>query len=361
MKQPNFYRDPSPIDHGFDDDDDLLELNEDEQGMQKFSGRMNDIPDGIEDDYGDCDDDDMLGIAQEVEHSHSLGDASSALPQMASFETASSTPEPPKRPRPPAGKNMYSSVDPKTTNLLRHPWSKDVTRALKDRFKLMGFRHHQLEAMNATLAGKDAFVLMPTGGGKSLCYQLPAVVQSGETKGVTIVISPLLSLMADQVTHLRKINIQAATLNSEVPAEQKSQIMSYLRESHPEQFLQLLYITPEMINKSQTILNVLSSLHKKKRLARIVIDEAHCVSQWGHDFRPDYVALGSVRQRFPGVPFMALTATATENVKVDVMHNLGMGKTTPVFATRALTALICITKFDQRRGEAKRKRLLMIL
>jgi bloom syndrome protein len=172
---------------------------------------------------------------------------------------------------------------------------------------------------------------MPTGGGKSLCYQLPAVVQSGKTRGVTIVISPLLSLMNDQIQHLRKINIRAATLNSGTTAEERTEVFNNLKENYPEQYIQLLYITPEMITKSTAISNTLSRLHRNKKLARIVIDEAHCVSQWGHDFRPDYVALGQVRKQFPNVPIMALTATATENVKLDVMHQLGM-KQCPVYS-----------------------------
>lgn len=327
FKQPDFYRDPPPKDYDFEGDDDLLGLIEDAEEFGNITGR-NELPDDITDDYGGFDDDDdMLDIAQEVEQRHSLGGSGSGLPRMPSFETMPGTPEPPKRARSRDEKTMYSHVDPKA-DLYKHPWSKDVRKALKDRFKLNGFRRHQLEAINATLAAKDAFVLMPTGGGKSLCYQLPAVVQSGKTKGVTVVISPLLSLMTDQVAHLRELHIQAATLNSEVPSEERREIMNYLRDPYPEQFIQLLYITPEMINKSESILNALSGLHRKKRLARIVIDEAHCVSQWGHDFRPDYVALGEVRDRFPGVPFMALTATATENVKLDVMHSLSMENAT---------------------------------
>lgn len=207
---------------------------------------------------------------------------------------------------------------------MRHPWSADVKNALTRKFKLRGFRPHQLDAINTTLAGKDVFVLMPTGGGKSLCYQLPAVIQSGKTKGVTVVISPLLSLMEDQVSHLQKLNVQASMMNSDSSKAERGVIMDALREHEPDKFIQLLYITPEMISKSAAIVNALKGLHSRGRLARIVIDEAHCVSQWGHDFRPDYKALGEVRSQFQGVPVIALTATATENVKVDVMHNLNI-------------------------------------
>jgi bloom syndrome protein len=208
--------------------------------------------------------------------------------------------------------------------LKQHPWSKDVIAAMKKRFQLHGFRTNQLEAINATLSGKDAFVLMPTGGGKSLCYQLPSIIQSGNTRGVTVVISPLLSLMQDQVDHLQKLKIQAFLINSEVTAEHRSFVFSALRGPKVEQFIQLLYVTPEMLSKSQALEKTFQHLYERGRLARLVIDEAHCVSQWGHDFRPDYKALGEVRKHYPGVPVMALTATATENVKVDVIHNLGM-------------------------------------
>jgi len=221
-------------------------------------------------------------------------------------------------------KNMSSQAGQSLSALKQHPWSKDVIAAMKKRFHLHGFRTNQLEAINATLSGKDAFVLMPTGGGKSLCYQLPSVIQSGNTRGVTVVISPLLSLMQDQVDHLQKLKIQAFLLNSEVTAEHRSFVFSALRGPKVEQFIQLLYVTPEMLSKSQALEKTFQHLYEQGRLARIVIDEAHCVSQWGHDFRPDYKALGEVRKQYPGVPVMALTATATENVKVDVIHNLGM-------------------------------------
>ncbi|KAE8354668.1 hypothetical protein BDV28DRAFT_130454 [Aspergillus coremiiformis] len=206
----------------------------------------------------------------------------------------------------------------------QHSWSKDVKSVLKDRFHLRGFRLNQLEAIDATLSGKDTFVLMPTGGGKSLCYQLPSIVRSGTTRGVTIVISPLLSLMQDQVSHLRHLEIKAYLLNGETQKTERQWIMSTLSGYAAEDHIELLYITPEMVNKNQSLIRNLERLNHEHRLARIVIDEAHCVSQWGHDFRPDYKELGGLRAQLPGVPMMALTATATENVKVDVIHNLKM-------------------------------------
>jgi len=206
----------------------------------------------------------------------------------------------------------------------QHTWSMDVKNALKDRFLLRGFRMNQLEAIDATLSGKDTFVLMPTGGGKSLCYQLPSVVTSGTTRGITIVISPLLSLMQDQVEQLQRLKIKAILLNKDTKKEERTWVLSTLARAGADEHIQLLYITPEMMNKNQVLNRILESLHSRQRLARIVIDEAHCVSQWGHDFRPDYKELGQIRNNLPGVPMMALTATATENVKVDVIHNLKM-------------------------------------
>ena len=220
--------------------------------------------------------------------------------------------------------NTQPSQSATQTSLMQHPWSKDVKMAMRERFHLRGFRPNQLEAINATLAGKDTFVLMPTGGGKSLCYQLPSIITSGRTRGLTLVISPLLSLMQDQVDHLQKLQIQAFFINGEVAQEHRDMLMQSLRDPMVERFIQVLYITPEMIRKSNLFLNAFKDLNRRQKLARIVIDEAHCVSQWGHDFRPDYKDLGHTREELRGVPVMALTATATENVKVDVIHNLGM-------------------------------------
>lgn len=214
--------------------------------------------------------------------------------------------------------------DDRMEDLFRHPWSSDVASTLKARFKLRGFRENQLEAINATLAGKDAFVLMPTGGGKSLCYQLPSLITTGRTQGLTVVISPLLSLMHDQLQHLHALGISAFSNNGETGDEERAALKDALRERNVQDHVQLLYITPEMLTKNQWMSGQLEWLYQRQKFARIVIDEAHCVSQWGHDFRPDYKAIGEVRRKFPSVPVMALTATATENVKVDVIHNLGI-------------------------------------
>ena len=326
VKQPNFYRSASPLeDYGSDvfaDEEAFSDLLREEQEMNDAQAKEM-VPEVIEDEFGESGDEkDFLSLAREVEHRHSIGDVviSNSCYELPNKTMAKPSISKVKK----TGNGMYDHVEAENKAMMDHVWSRDVKRALKDRFKLSGFRSNQLNAINATLAGDDAFVLMPTGGGKSLCYQLPALVQSGKTKGITVVISPLLSLMTDQVDHLLKLKIKAATLNGEVKAEEKKRIMDILKEAHPEHYLQLLYITPEMLGKSDAIINGLTRLHGLKKLARIVIDEAHCVSQWGHDFRPDYVTLGKIRDRFPNVPFIALTATATANVQMDVMTNLQM-------------------------------------
>ncbi|GAA5830045.1 hypothetical protein JCM11251_006855 [Rhodosporidiobolus azoricus] len=203
-----------------------------------------------------------------------------------------------------------------------HPWTRDVYKALRQRFGLQSFRSNQEEAINATLSGKDVFVLLPTGGGKSLCFQLPAVISSGTTRGVSIVVSPLLSLISDQTNALISKDIPVVFLNSTMPAADKKFAMGMLRESPPKACL--AYVTPEQIVKSGAFRDILQGLHRRKELARFVIDEAHCVSSWGHDFRPDYKEMGNLKRDYPGIPLIALTATANERVKKDVMTNLGM-------------------------------------
>ncbi|OLN88756.1 ATP-dependent helicase SGS1 [Colletotrichum chlorophyti] len=274
-------------------------------------------------DYGDDADADMLALAQDFELRQSSS-AENTRRKNVLLATSGNATQPPKVSEPLKKREPSKAKLAMPPELMKHPWSADVKRALKDRFRMRGFRPNQLEAINATLAGKDAFVLMPTGGGKSLCYQLPAIVSSGKTKGVTIVVSPLLSLMQDQVDHMSALNIQAFSLNGDTNAQKRSSIFSSFKERSPELYIQLLYVTPEMLNNSQNFLRALTNLYSGKRLARIVIDEAHCVSQWGHDFRPDYKALGKLRHQFPTVPIIALTATATQNVIVDIKHNLGI-------------------------------------
>ena len=207
-----------------------------------------------------------------------------------------------------------------TSTKMQYPWSDDVLMTLKNIFQLQGFRHNQLEAINASLQGKDVFVLMPTGGGKSLCYQLPSIIDSGITQGITLVISPLLSLMQDQLERLIDLGIPSTRINGEMPAGEKKEVMRQLSAGGDN--LRIVFVTPEMLAKSTAFGGVLTDLYRARRLARIVIDEAHCVSQWGHDFRPDYTKLGDLKRSYPTVPVLALTATANETVKQDVIHNL---------------------------------------
>ena len=297
----------------------LERLNEED-----FTRQMGSPLRSFEDDeqYGQDEDDmEMLEFAEQLDSRNAFSKPGYPASSRAVFTESSGNVV--KLPTPKPRMDVPSQAAQQSSQL-QFPWSRDVKGAMRERFHLRGFRPNQLEAINATLAGKDVFVLMPTGGGKSLCYQLPAIVQSGKTRGVTVVISPLLSLMQDQVDHLQKLKIQAVLINGEVSAEHKRLIMSSLRETQVEKYIQLLYVTPEMINKSPSLINAFNDLYQRKKLARIVIDEAHCVSQWGHDFRPDYKLLGEVRQQFSGVPVIALTATATENVKIDVIHNLGI-------------------------------------
>ena len=298
--------------------DEFDDYNEDNFTTQMGSPLQNFID---EEEYGqDEDDDEMLEVAEQIDKYNTNQDSRFApKPRTVFAETTGNI----SKRAPSKSTPRHAQISSQALQL-QHPWSRDVKHNMKARFHLHGFRPNQLDAINATLSGKDTFVLMPTGGGKSLCYQLPSTVQSGKTRGVTVVISPLLSLMQDQVEHLRKLEIQALVLNSETTLEDRKILMDSLRDPNVETYIQLLYITPEMINKSQSIVNALRDLHRRHRLARLVIDEAHCVSQWGHDFRPDYKLIGDVRRQFEGVPVMALTATATENVKIDVIHNLGI-------------------------------------
>jgi bloom syndrome protein len=196
--------------------------------------------------------------------------------------------------------------------------SERLKHCFRESFALKQFRENQLEAINASLCKKDCFVLMPTGGGKSLCYQLPAVVDPG----VTIVISPLLSLIQDQVKGLADRGINARGVTSNNTQEEVHEVYTQLARQDCQ--LKLLYVTPERVASSGRFFSAMQNLNARGKLDRFVIDEAHCVSQWGHDFRPDYTRLGELRQKFPAVPMIALTATATERVQTDILKQLGM-------------------------------------
>ncbi|CAN0100849.1 unnamed protein product, partial [Pylaiella littoralis] len=181
------------------------------------------------------------------------------------------------------------------------------------------FRNGQEEVIVDAMKGKDVFVLMPTGGGKSLCYQLPACC----CPGLAVVFSPLISLVQDQVSQMLATGVQAGYLNSEQDYDSEVRVvMDQLYHLQEYGGLKLLYITPEKFCRSPSMIKALQRLHSKGLLSRFVIDEAHCVSDWGHDFRPDYLKLGILRKDFPDVPIMALTATANTVVRDDTIRRL---------------------------------------
>jgi ATP-dependent DNA helicase RecQ len=179
------------------------------------------------------------------------------------------------------------------------------------------FRSHQREIIDHVIAGGSAFVLMPTGGGKSLCFQVPALLR----EGTAIVVSPLISLMKDQVDALRANGVAASYLNSSLSAGESSGVIAALRGGE----LDLLYVAPERL-----MLDGFLDLLRSVEVALFAVDEAHCVSQWGHDFRPEYVQLGRLPALFPGVPFIALTATADDQTREDVRERLNLAGS-PVF------------------------------
>ncbi|KAM9784586.1 ATP-dependent DNA helicase Q5 isoform X1 [Syngnathus typhle] len=205
-----------------------------------------------------------------------------------------------------------------------------LKQALNTHFGFDGFRSKvQENVINAVIRGdRDVFVCMPTGAGKSLCFQLPAVL----APGITLVISPLIALIQDQVDHLRALNIPACSINSKLAVGERRLILTDLQSANPK--LKLLYITPEMV-ASPSFQPYLTDLCSRGLLSYLAVDEAHCVSQWGHDFRPDYLKLGELRARLPGIPCIALTATAPKKVQEDIAQSLKLHQplsfTTPVF------------------------------
>ncbi|MCB1649567.1 MAG: DNA helicase RecQ [Pseudomonadales bacterium] len=184
-------------------------------------------------------------------------------------------------------------------------------QVLHSTFGYPAFRGQQQAIIDTLLAGQNCLVLMPTGGGKSLCYQIPALLR----RGVGVVVSPLIALMQDQVDALRELGVRASFLNSTLPQQEQWQVIEALRQGE----LDLLYVAPERLNQPAT-LQLLSEIP----VALFAIDEAHCVSQWGHDFRADYLQLGVLQERFPEVPRIALTATADANTRDEIARRLGL-------------------------------------
>jgi ATP-dependent DNA helicase RecQ len=191
---------------------------------------------------------------------------------------------------------------------------------LQTTFGYRAFRSHQESAIRALLGGRDAFVLMPTGGGKSICYQIPALVRPG----IAVVVSPLIALMQDQVDALKSLGVNAAFLNSSLSWPEQIEIEKAVRAG----VLDLIYVAPERLVQPR-LLELLSSTE----VALFAIDEAHCVSQWGHDFRPEYRQLRILAERFPNVPRIALTATADEKTRAEIVRELALEKAEKLVAS----------------------------
>ncbi len=204
---------------------------------------------------------------------------------------------------------------------LAHPLNAPLSAApdaiLHDVFGYSAFRGAQAEIVDHVIQGGDALVLMPTGGGKSLCYQVPAIARHRREQGVALVVSPLIALMHDQVGALEEAGVHAAFLNSTLSMEDTQRIEREMMSGR----LVLLYVAPERLTTPR-MLAQLDSLHERGLFSLVAIDEAHCVSQWGHDFREDYLQLNLLHERYPDVPRIALTATADDLTRADIIERL---------------------------------------
>lgn len=198
------------------------------------------------------------------------------------------------------------------------PWTDEVHDRLVNIFRLKTFRGLQETVINCTLSGKDCIYVAATGSGKSLVFQLPALISSG----ITLVVSPLLSLMEDQVMQLDALGIPAVVLNSTTSRDVAKRATSAMVD--PNSDLKLIYVTPEKLAKSKYLMSQIQKMYEIGRFSRLVIDEVHCCSEWGHDFRKDYKQLHIFKREFPGTPVLGLTATATPTVISDIKKILGI-------------------------------------
>jgi len=188
---------------------------------------------------------------------------------------------------------------------------KSKLQILKDSFGYNSFRSQQEEIIDTVVKGNDSLVIMPTGGGKSLCFQVPALMR----EGVALIVSPLIALMNDQVAALRELDIAAETLHSNISYDAATEIYQNIERG----LIDLLYVSPEKV-LSEHFFDFIS----KQKIALIAIDEAHCVSVWGNDFRPEYVKLKILKDRFPDIPVIALTATADAATQEDIANQLNL-------------------------------------
>ncbi|CAH8360026.1 unnamed protein product [Eruca vesicaria subsp. sativa] len=254
-------------------------------------------------------------ISALIEHQERLYERKSELKTLLKAVAASGTPV-----------ASSSCPDGHGSTAVEKNWSEPFewdSRADGIRFNIFGiskYRANQREIINATMAGRDVLVIMAAGGGKSLCYQLPALLRGG----TTLVVSPLLSLIQDQVMGLAALGISAYMLTSTSGKDNEKFVYKALEKGEDD--LKILYVTPEKVSKSKRFMSKLEKCHNAGRLSLISIDEAHCCSQWGHDFRPDYKNLSILKTQFPKVPMVALTATATQKVQNDLIEMLHIPK-----------------------------------
>ncbi|VDM33096.1 unnamed protein product [Hydatigera taeniaeformis] len=229
------------------------------------------------------------------------------------------------------------------------PWTSELERIRLEIFRISEFRPLQLSAINAFLDNRDVILVMPTGAGKSLVYQLPSFLESPEYVGkFTLVISPLVSLMTDQAIGLRRLGIpedSTAILDASLSQVEQQKVLHAIGGENRSKLLvgsglRILFVTPEKLSKSKRLMYQLERAYMRGSLARIAIDEVHCVSQWGHDFRPDYKFLHVLRSQFPRAPILGLTATASAEVILDIQKMLGLQQRDCVKDTESLSTFL---------------------